>query len=360
MQYLTSLFPDTFLKEIKSSGIEARPLNSKYGENDETEEKLELFKSRKEKVIPSQFYGIFVCVFYAVSSTVITLVNKATFTHYHFPYQDVLFLFQILFSIFFLFFFRWLKWINFQNFSFTQAKHFVILSLSFVGMVLFSLVALRLNNVPMYSALLRQTTLMVLVQEYIVLKIFQPLSQVCCIIIMCGGAIVAAWNDLHGSYSGYTMGLVTCFFTSSYTVHVKKISENESFHLFDIMLYNNVLSLFPILLLTLFSGNLQKTFEFELWSSWDFVVCFAFSSGLAFVLNYSIFLCTQVHSPLTTSVIGNLKNLVTDLVGLFAFNDVKRTPLYMTGILIATLGALLYSYFKTMTILSRSKVRSRY
>eukprot|EP00301_Raphidiophrys_heterophryoidea_P004788 c12055_g1_i1.p1 GENE.c12055_g1_i1~~c12055_g1_i1.p1 ORF type:complete len:406 (+),score=90.70 c12055_g1_i1:69-1220(+) len=288
-------------------------------------------------------YSALVCFFYAVSSTVITLVNKATFAHFNFHQSDILFLAQVCVSIIFLYCFRWCGWIEFNQFEFGIARKVILLSCSFVGMVLCGLMTLSLNNVPMYSALLRQTTLLVLLQEYLVLGTRQPIPQVLAVCIMCMGALIAAWNDLHGSSQGYVMGIVTCVFTSSYTIQMKRVTQTTSLKLFDIMLYNNVLSFPVILLYVVLNGGFEAAASFHRWNDPYFQLCFLLSASLAFVLNYSVFLCTHVNSPLTTSIVGNLKNLVTDVVGLFAFQDVSHTPLYLAGIGIATAGGLTYS-----------------
>lgn len=133
------------------------------------------------------------------------------------------------------------------------------------------------------------------------------------------------------------------------------------------MLYNNVLSLPVVLLMSLSLGELEGLAKFPYLYDPGFLFCFFFSSSLAFILNYSIFLCTTLNSALTTSVTGapapvtalaqparcaplrrpppsrgacagQIKNVATTVVGLFLFGDVQFHPLNIVGLALGVLG----------------------
>lgn len=66
----------------------------------------------------------------------------------------------------------------------------------------------------------------------------------------------------------------------------------------------------------------------------------------AFLLNYLIFLCSTVNSPLTTSITGQLKNILQTLVGLFLFGDVIPTMAFGVGLGISTVASIFYGHVK--------------
>jgi hypothetical protein len=55
------------------------------------------------------------------------------------------------------------------------------------------------------------------------------------------------------------------------------------------------------------------------------VSCFLFASQVsamqAFLLNFLIFMCTRVNSPLITSITGTIKDLFTNILGMTLFGD---------------------------------------
>lgn len=59
-----------------------------------------------------------------------------------------------------------------------------------------------------------------------------------------------------------------------------------------------------------------------------------------------MFFCTTVNSPLTTTVVGHLKNFGTIALGLILFGGIKLNFLNILGLLVNTFGGFFYSYVK--------------
>eukprot|EP01086_Lenisia_limosa_P003055 TRINITY_DN17239_c0_g1_i2.p1 TRINITY_DN17239_c0_g1~~TRINITY_DN17239_c0_g1_i2.p1 ORF type:complete len:116 (+),score=20.15 TRINITY_DN17239_c0_g1_i2:161-508(+) len=95
-----------------------------------------------------------------------------------------------------------------------------------------------------------------------------------------------------------------------------------------------------------FTGELHEFFEFEYISHPGFIICFLGSCFFALLLNFSVFLCTTYNSALVTSVTGQIKNILTTLVGLFAFGDVIFDAMNLVGLFISTIGSLHYAFIK--------------
>mmetsp|Transcript_97309 Transcript_97309/g.259839 ORF Transcript_97309/g.259839 Transcript_97309/m.259839 type:complete len:127 (-) Transcript_97309:321-701(-) len=73
--------------------------------------------------------------------------------------------------------------------------------------------------------------------------------------------------------------------------------------------------------------------------SWSVVLAYI-ACGAA--LNYSIFLCTTVNSPLATGVAGNMKAVLSTGFGVMVYGS-SLTALGWTGLIMSTVGGALYS-----------------
>ena len=91
-------------------------------------------------------------------------------------------------------------------------------------------------------------------------------------------------------------------------------------------------------------GNFSKVWQFEGWADPYFVVTFIAAVSMGSILNYSIFLCTMVNSPLTTAVVGATKNIAATYIGMLLFHDYTFTWINFIGINISIVGSLYYTY----------------
>lgn len=67
------------------------------------------------------------------------------------------------------------------------------------------------------------------------------------------------------------------------------------------------------------------------------------------LLQYSIYLCTRANSPLTTSVVGCFKNLVTTIAGMLGVgSDYAFDAKNGVGLAISMAGSFLYSWGKVV------------
>ena len=67
------------------------------------------------------------------------------------------------------------------------------------------------------------------------------------------------------------------------------------------------------------------------------------SCMLGLTINHSTFVCTRYNDPLTTSVAGNLKNVIMTFVGALAFGDFVFHPWNAIGLAISMAGAVWYA-----------------
>jgi len=111
------------------------------------------------------------------------------------------------------------------------------------------------------------------------------------------------------------------------------------------MFYNNIFAI-PILSVSVVLIEWDMLKSFDQWYSIGFQLVFFMSCALAFLLNYFVFLCSIVNSPLATSITGQLKAIISTLLGLVMFGGVVLTPSLSFGLAISTFGGLWYGKVK--------------
>lgn len=110
-----------------------------------------------------------------------------------------------------------------------------------------------------------------------------------------------------------------------------------------LLLYNNVLALGPMLVVLLASDELPGVLSYpRLWEP-QFVLFLLTSCSQAFLLNLCIFRCTLINSALATNVTGQMKDILTTVLGIALFDDVTLRPLNMAGLALGLLGSMAYS-----------------
>jgi solute carrier family 35 protein len=123
------------------------------------------------------------------------------------------------------------------------------------------------------------------------------------------------------------------------------------------MFYNNMMSI-PLIVVLVFFLELNSVLHYPRLFELGFIICFAMSAVQAFLLNYFIFLCSTVNSPLTTSITGQIKAVASSVIGLFLFGDVTITLLLLLGLLISTIGSVYYGVIKYQQQIAAKKPAS--
>jgi solute carrier family 35 protein len=279
--------------------------------------------------------GLFAASLYGFISISITFFNKAVLASYNFQYPNLMTLFQMLCSLLLLEMMRLTGKIHYATFNMKTAWKTFPLAISFVGMVLTGLAALKYLNIPMFNALRRITTLFTMIGEYYLVGTHESTAVQISVYAMVFGAIIAGFSDLEFTTIGYTLVALNCIFTAAYLLYIAKFGK-QGLNTWGLMYYNNILSLPFVMLICVMNHDIQEVRTYPLISDPGFIVCFLFQSALAFLLNYSIFLCTNVNSALATSVTGQIKNIATTAVGFVTFQTerTRYSPINVFGIVL--------------------------
>jgi len=285
-------------------------------------------------------------VFYAFISISTTFFNKAVLSVYDFQCKNFILLSQHIFTIGILHIMRSVKLIDFPNPQFHKCIELLPVSLLYSLNVGIALSALSHLNIPMYGALKRMTILFVLIGESIFLgKHSSSQIKQSVLVIVCG-ALVAGAGDLEFDFLGYVMALLSCLSQTAYLLYVAKTGAETGINSFGLLFYNSLLAIPFVLVIVLYTSELSTVLDYPRLGDNGFQLVLIANLVLGSLLNYSMFLCTTTNSALTTTVVGQVKNAVSLLLGFFLLGGVTVTFVNLVGLILNTLGGIWYAYIK--------------
>ncbi|EDQ88859.1 uncharacterized protein MONBRDRAFT_32678 [Monosiga brevicollis MX1] len=273
-------------------------------------------------------------VFYGVSSIAIMMVNKIVLTQYGFPSAEVVAVCQMVFTIIALSFAKLFGLVSYPDFSGKVFWQVFPLPLIYLGNLISGLGGTQLISLPMFTLLRRFSILMTMLAEKWMLG-----------------------DDLSFNLVGYMYILVNDLLTAVNGVVIKKKLDSKELGSFGLMYYNCLFSL-PFAVATVFlePSKLEATRAFEFWHDPSFMACFLASCAMGFLLTYSIFICTQVNSALTTTVVGCLKNILVAYLGMtmadyvFSWLNFAGINLRLSQLVSLTTTTLLFENTKTFSL----------
>uniref|UniRef100_A0A182YLC3 Sugar phosphate transporter domain-containing protein n=1 Tax=Anopheles stephensi TaxID=30069 RepID=A0A182YLC3_ANOST len=292
----------------------------------------------------TQFLKLSSAVFYGLSSFLITVVNKTVLTSYRFPSFLVLSLGQLTASIVVLFVAKRLQLVKFPDFSRDIPRRIFPLPLIYLGNMMFGLGGTQALSLPMFAALRRFSILLTMLLELLVLGIRPTLAVKVSVFAMVGGALMAALDDLSFNLQGYMYVMITNTLTAANGVYMKKKLDTADMGKYGLMYYNSLFMILPALVGTWLAGDIDRAWQYEGWNDPFFAAQFLLSCVMGFILSYSVILCTQHNSALTTTIVGCLKNISVTYIGMFIGGDYVFSLLNALGINISVAGSLLYTY----------------
>eukprot|EP00292_Cryptomonas_paramecium_P009095 CAMPEP_0113695706 /NCGR_PEP_ID=MMETSP0038_2-20120614/21061_1 /TAXON_ID=2898 /ORGANISM="Cryptomonas paramecium" /LENGTH=257 /DNA_ID=CAMNT_0000618303 /DNA_START=246 /DNA_END=1015 /DNA_ORIENTATION=+ /assembly_acc=CAM_ASM_000170 len=207
-------------------------------------------------------------------------------------------------------------------------------------------IALKYLNVPMFSAIRRFTTIVVMFGEWRLRGRIPPRNQQLAVIVMTIGAAIAGLTDITFNFVGYFWVLICAFSTALYLLFIDKLGRESGLNDFGLLFYNNVLALPFMVGSLLVSGELEGVRQYKLLYDAKFQLFFVVSAAQAFLLNFFIFFCTRVNSPLVTSITGTVKDLVTNILGMTLFGDFPFKPLNLVSLGVCFAGSAWYTRLK--------------
>lgn len=153
-------------------------------------------------------------------------------------------------------------------------------------------------------------------------------------------------GDLTGDPMGYVTGVLAVLVHAAYLVLIQKASADTQHGPLTAQ-YAIAISATPLLVVLSFaSTDAIHVWAFPGWKDPTMVCIFVACVLIGCAMNFTTLHCTYINSAVTTSFVGVVKSIATITVGMVAFSDVAPTSLFIAGVVVNTLGSIIYCVAK--------------
>ena len=197
-------------------------------------------------------------------------------------------------------------------------------------------------NVAMFTALRRISIFMTMIAQYIFLKAEIRKTVFWSVVVMIGGSLLEAANDLTFDARGYSLIMMNNVLTAASQIQTKKTLSGP---------WTKITVLFWSAITTLVISSTQLIHfnpkSFDVWDQPAFLMSFGFSICLGFFINYGATWTVEQNDALTLAVAGSTKSAIMGLVvcaGLFD-STYKFSWWNFIGLQISAGASLVYVYF---------------
>ncbi|KAM3842444.1 solute carrier family 35 member D3-like, partial [Diretmus argenteus] len=207
--------------------------------------------------------------------------------------------------------------------------------------------SLRGLSLPMYVVFKRCLPLATLSMTVCLLNNGLPsVGVTTAVLITTTGAALAGAGDLTGDPFGYVTGILAVIIHASFLVLIQKTGADSEYGPLTAQ-YAVAIMATPVLLLVSFvSMDAVKMWTYAGWQNPTITGIFSLCIVMGCAMNFTTLHCTYINSAVTTSFVGVVKSIVTITVGMFAFNDVVPTQLFVAGVVVNTVGSITYCIVK--------------
>lgn len=290
-------------------------------------------------------------LYYGTASITLTLLNKNLFAREGFEHAPVLLFSQCFCTIF--------SFVVLSALGYTDSKSlissislrrnflvpFVLLSLSYFLMVLMSLLSIQFMSLVMYNTMRRVSIVFVLAAEVFSSQNAVPRHHIFPICVMSAGALFAGKFDQVFSTTGYACVFVANLCTAIYLTNMRVVKAELNCSSFSVQFLDACVT---ALLLTIVPGFWRGMCNTILRIPKDprFAVFFALCSCMGVILNHSVYVCTNINSPLSQQVTSQLKDVVLLFASYTLFDRFSVNLRSGCGAILSLAGAVGYGATK--------------
>ncbi|KAM9315691.1 solute carrier family 35 member D3 [Gastrophryne carolinensis] len=237
--------------------------------------------------------------------------------------------------------------ISVPSYDFSLARMFIGVTILSTLQSSLTLWSLRGLSLPMYVVFKRCLPLVTLLIGVLVLRNGLPSVGVCVAVFIttCGTALAGA-GDLSGEPVGYITGVLAVLVHAAYLVIIQKTSTDSEYGPLTAQ-YVIAVTATPLLIIFSFASmDMINAWSFPGWKDPAMVCTFIACTLIGCAMNFTTLHCTYLNSAVTTSFVGVVKSIATITVGMLAFSDVEPTSLFIAGVVVNTVGSVIYCVAK--------------
>lgn len=292
-------------------------------------------QSTKTDVLSSPL-ALLSCVSYAVSSTLVTLLNKIVFSHSRFHYPWTTLATQNILSVILILVGHAFGLTTAGRYSPRVAKDMSIPIVCFILFIFTNAQSMRYINIPVLTVWKSLGPMFVtLFERFYFGDEFSSRVYVAMSLIVLS-AFVTAINDLEYSSVGYLWAAGNVFANVMYLASLRKYLRTPNVSALDKTFHSNLLSLIPMIMLAVVTDEVYFVGQDFRTTSSSFKIVFALSGFLTTAVCATAFWTISLTNGSTLSFIGGLNKIPMILISLLIFD----THMSWAGWFGVTLGVL--------------------
>ncbi|KAL0479839.1 hypothetical protein AKO1_007443 [Acrasis kona] len=231
-----------------------------------------------------------------------------------------------------------------------RLRYFVFL---FCLNIAFGNIAVKIVNLPLSQIVRSTIPLFIMALAFLIQGVIPTLYVALSVVPIVAGVAMTAYGDVELTVISLALLMIGNIFAGLKVVITNKYLTQYKLHPMVMLAKLSPLATVVMLSFALMNGEIasfSKVYQDISATTYMWVIV---SGIMSFGLNWTNFLANRHTSPLTMSVLGNLKQVILVFSSVYLFNT-QMAMLATIGASIATAGMMLFSYIKF--IQSQSKV----
>lgn len=281
------------------------------------------------------------CLSYAVSSAAVTLMNKVVFSHAHFNYPWFTLASQNLISVLVISVFRCLGYTKAGKLNPVLIRSMPLPIFFFVLFIFTNAQSLRYVNLPVLTVWKSLGPMFVTLFERAYFRDRFSIHVYLSMLLIMLSAFVTAINDLEYSIVGYAWAALNVLANVAYLASLRIFLSDTQLSPLDKTFHSNLLSIIPILPISLLSGEAPGVISALRQRSPAFQFAYIGSGFLTTAVCASAFWTISLTNGSTLSFIGGFNKVPIILLSLFLF-DMRISTAGWIGVTLGVVAGFVF------------------